>query len=126
MDDLLFGKNSRQHRSQSAALCDSTAQQIVRQPTKKIMAPEGVLGKLRHRWFGLGELQGLNNAPLKYDDRLAGMFLGPLFYKLHRNQQKLNTATPDEPRRSYRHGLEVGYCNFSLSPVAKTRKTKQK
>lgn len=37
-----------------------------------------------HRWqFYLGELQGLDNAPLKYDDRLEGMYPGP-FHKLHK------------------------------------------
>lgn len=68
----MFGENSEQHGSQSGAACDSPASQIVRQPTKKIMGPEGVLLKLRHRWFRLGELQGLDNTPLKNDDRPGG------------------------------------------------------
>lgn len=34
-----------------------------------------------HHWqFYLGKLEGLDNAPLKYDDRLQAMYL----YKLHK------------------------------------------
>lgn len=47
---------------------------------KENYGPWGVLEKLHHRQFHLGELQGLDNAPLKYDDRLEGMYLGPLFF----------------------------------------------
>lgn len=50
---------------------------------KENYGPWGVLGKLHHWQFYLGELQGLDNAPLKYDDRLEGMYPGP-FYKLHK------------------------------------------
>lgn len=50
---------------------------------KENYGPWGVLEKL-HLWqFYLGELQGLDNAPLKYDDRLEGMYQGP-FYKPHK------------------------------------------
>lgn len=69
------------------------------------MGPEGVLLKLRHRWFRLGELQGLDNTPLKYDDRLGGMYLDPLFYKRHKNQHKPTalkflTSLPDASPRA--------------------------
>lgn len=38
------------------------------------------MGKLHHWQFYLRELEGPDNAPLKYDDRLQGMYL----YKLHK------------------------------------------
>lgn len=48
---------------------------------KENYGPWGVLGKLHHRQFYLRELQGLDNAAFKYDDRLEGMYPAP-FYKL--------------------------------------------
>lgn len=44
---------------------------------KENYGPWGVLEKLHHWQFYLGELQGLDNVPLKYDDRLEGMYPGP-------------------------------------------------
>lgn len=86
---------------------------------KENYGPWGVLGKLHHWQFYLGELQGLDNASLKYDDRLEGMCPGP-FYKLHKTLivEKLKTA--GVPCWSWHHGAKVNYHKFSLSANLKT------
>lgn len=77
------------------------------------MGPEGVLLKLCYRWFRLGVLQGLDNTPLKYDDRLGGMYLDPLFYKLHKKQHKPKTEIPDDPLRRVAAGWKAAIVNLA-------------
>lgn len=52
--------------------------------------PWGVLEKLHHWQFYLGELQGWDNAPFKYDDRLEG---GELAFFCNPSQLKANLQT---------------------------------
>lgn len=92
--NLLFSEHAVGYgTSKSSRVPESTAWLIVRQPTKRIMAPEGSGGNCTKGSFIWRELQGLDNASLKYDDRLEGM-RPRSFYKLHK------ILTPEKPSTS--------------------------
>lgn len=82
---------------------------------KENYRPWGVSRKLHHWQFYLGELQGLDNAPLKYDDRLEGMYPGPV-YKLQ-NPHSWKLKLLGIHRWSCPCRAEVNYHRYSQIPA---------
>lgn len=90
---------------------------------KENYGPWGVWEKLHHWQFYLGELQGLDNAPLKYDDRLEGIYL--VFFKINFTKpSQLKATFSDIPRWSCRRRVNIKYHKFSLTAVTKTEKNR--